>query len=417
MPATVTGQRDLVAGALAFVGLREPRRAHKTVAMISGLTSVYVHFPWCARKCPYCDFATRGVDAATIPHDAYADAVVAELALRSDALAGRTLASVFFGGGTPSLWSGAALGRVLSAIRSAFDAEVADLEVTAECNPSSLDEEKARRFAAAGVNRLSLGVQSLRDERLRFLGRLHDREGALRALRIARAAVPRVSGDLMFGMPDQTAAALRDEITEMLDEGLDHVSAYALTIEPGTQFGTLHQLGKLRVAREDDYAAMFEVAERAFADAGLDHYEVSNYARPGQEARHNLHYWRGGAYLGLGAAAVELLDDAEGASRWTNRKDPDRYLRAIGEGRLELEESERLGAQDRIREALMLGLRTREGVDLRALEARVGIPWTTGRAREVARREEAGDVVEREGRLFVPRERWLRLDGIVADLF
>ncbi|MCB9620232.1 MAG: radical SAM family heme chaperone HemW [Sandaracinus sp.] len=381
------------------------------------LTSVYVHFPWCARKCPYCDFATRGVDPVSIPHEAYADAVIAELAMRADALAGRTLYSVFFGGGTPSLWSGEALGRVLAAIRSAFGAEVPDLEITAECNPSSLDDAKAQAFAAAGVNRLSLGVQSLNDERLRYLGRLHDRKGALRALAAARRAVPRVSGDLMFGMPDQTADALRDEVREMLDQGLDHVSAYALTIEPGTQFGTLLRLGKLRVAREDDYAAMFEVAERAFEDAGLVHYEVSNYARPGQEARHNLHYWRGEAYLGLGAAAVGMLDDAEGAARWTNRKDAERYMASIGEGRLDLEESERLDAQDRIREALMLGLRTSEGVDLRALEARVGLAWTTGRAREVERRMAAGDVVERDGRLFVPRERWLRLDGIVADLF
>ena len=381
------------------------------------LTSVYVHFPWCARKCPYCDFASRGVDPTTIPHEAYADAVIAEAALRRDALAGRTLASVFFGGGTPSLWSGAALGRALAAIRDAFDDEVADLEITAECNPSSLDDAKAEAFAAAGVNRLSLGVQSLRDERLRFLGRLHDRQGALRALRTARRLVPRVSGDLMFGMPDQTAEDLRDEIAEMLDEGLDHVSAYALTIEPGTQFGTLHQLGKLRVAREDDYAAMFEIAERAFGDAGLAHYEVSNYARPGEEARHNLHYWRGGAYLGLGAAAVGMLDDAEGAYRWTNRKDADRYLRAIGEARLELEESERLDAQDRIREALMLGLRTEEGVDLEALEARVGVAWTTGREKSVARRVASGDVVQVGGRLRVPKDRWLRLDGIVADLF
>ncbi|MCB9602774.1 MAG: radical SAM family heme chaperone HemW [Sandaracinus sp.] len=381
------------------------------------LTSVYVHFPWCARKCPYCDFATRGVDPVSIPHEAYADAVVAELAMRADALEGRTLYSVFFGGGTPSLWSGEALGRVLAAIRSAFGAEVPDLEITAECNPSSLDEAKAQAFAEAGVNRLSLGVQSLNDERLRYLGRLHDRQGALRALAAARRAVPRVSGDLMFGMPDQTADALRDEVREMLDQGLDHVSAYALTIEPGTQFGTLLRLGKLRVAREDDYAAMFEVAERAFEDAGLVHYEVSNYARPGHEARHNLHYWRGEAYLGLGAAAVGMLDDAEGAARWTNRKDAERYMASVGEGCLDLEESERLDAQDRIREALMLGLRTSEGVDLRALEARVGLAWTTGRTREVERRKAAGDVVERDGRLFVPRERWLRLDGIVADLF
>lgn len=392
-------------------------------------TSVYVHFPWCARKCPYCDFATvvpspasaapgRALDVvADVPHEAYADALVRELELRRDALRGRRLVSVFFGGGTPSLWEPRALGRVLRELLGAFDARVDDVEISAECNPSSLDEARAAGLAEAGVHRISLGVQSLRDEHLRFLGRLHDRAEALRAVRAAQAVVPRVSADLMFGMPGQTSEGLRAEIGELLDEGLDHVSAYALTIEPGTQFGTLHRLGRLRVADEDAYASMYEHAERAFADAGLAHYEVSNYARSGQEARHNLHYWRGGAYLGLGAAAVGMLDEGGRGFRWTNRKDPARYLRAIAEGRLEHEEEETLSAEDRIREALMLGLRTAEGVDLDALEARVAQPWIRGRERAVARRLDAGDLAREGRRLRVPRERWLRLDGIVADLF
>ncbi|MBX3246580.1 MAG: radical SAM family heme chaperone HemW [Myxococcales bacterium] len=392
-------------------------------------TSVYVHFPWCARKCPYCDFATvvpspasaapgRALDVvADVPHEAYADALVRELELRRDALRGRRLVSVFFGGGTPSLWEPRALGRVLRELLGAFDARVDDVEISAECNPSSLDEARAAGLAEAGVHRISLGVQSLRDEHLRFLGRLHDRAEALRAVRAAQAVVPRVSADLMFGMPGQTSEGLRAEIGELLDEGLDHVSAYALTIEPGTQFGTLHRLGRLRVADEDAYASMYEHAERAFADAGLAHYEVSNYARSGQEARHNLHYWRGGAYLGLGAAAVGMLDEGGRGFRWTNRKDPARYLGAIAEGRLEHEEEETLSAEDRIREALMLGLRTAEGVDLDVLEARVAQPWIRGRERAVARRLDAGDLAREGRRLRVPRERWLRLDGIVADLF
>lgn len=394
-------------------------------------TSVYVHFPWCARKCPYCDFATvvpsaapaapgRALDVvADVPHEAYADALIRELELRRGALFGRRLVSVFFGGGTPSLWDPRALGRVLREVRGAFDLHAEEVEVSAECNPSSLDEARAQGLAEAGVHRISLGVQSLRDDHLRFLGRLHDRAGALDAVRAARGAVPRVSGDLMFGMPGQTPEGLRVEIGELLAEGLDHISAYALTIEPGTQFGTLQRLGRLRVADEDAYASMYEHAEQAFADAGLAHYEVSNYARPGQEARHNLHYWRGGAYLGLGAAAVGMLESSSGhgAFRWTNRKDPARYLRAIAEGRLEYEEEESLSPDDRVREALMLGLRTSEGVDLGALEARVGQPWTRGREREVERRLRAGDLVRDGGRLAVPRDRWLHLDGIVADLF
>ena len=376
-------------------------------------TSVYVHFPWCAKKCPYCDFATRKIDVATLPHEAYADALLRELEVRRGALRGRRLTSVFFGGGTPSLWSGAALGRVLAAIRGAFEEESEALEITAESNPNSLTRARAAAFAEAGVGRLSLGVQSLDDARLRFLGRLHDRTEALTALGHAAAAVERVSADLMFGMPGQSADDLAREIDQLLEAGVRHVSAYALTIEPGTQFGELHRLGKLRVAEEEAYAQMFERAERAFEAAGFAHYEGSNYAQPGEEARHNLHYWRGGDYLGLGAAAVGCLSEADGgARRWKNTVDAGRYMEALGE-----EESETLGPQDRIREGLMLGLRMAEGVDGAALSARAGVDWRRGREAALARRLERGDVVLEGERLRVPRERWLLLDGIVADLF
>ena len=217
----------------------------------------------------------------------------------------------------------------------------------------------------------------------------------------------------MFGMPGQSADDLAREIDQLLEAGVRHVSAYALTIEPGTQFGELHRLGKLRVAEEEAYAQMFERAERAFEAAGFAHYEVSNYAQPGEEARHNLHYWRGGDYLGLGAAAVGCLSEADGgARRWKNTVDAGRYMEALGE-----EESETLGPQDRIREGLMLGLRMAEGVDGAALSARAGVDWRRGREAALARRLERGDVVLEGERLRVPRERWLLLDGIVADLF
>lgn len=373
-------------------------------------TAVYVHFPWCAKKCPYCDFATRAVEPATIDHEGYADAIARDLDARRSQLEGRRLVSVFFGGGTPSLWSGAALGRTLQAIRGAFAEAVDDLEVTAECNPSSLDAEQAKAFAAAGINRTSIGVQSLRARHLKFLGRLHDGEGALRALRDAKATGVRVSADLMFGMRDQRDVLA--DVDVLIDEGLDHVSAYALTIEAGTQFGTLQRLGKLETADEDDYARMFLEAESRFAAAGLEHYEVSNYARPGEEARHNQHYWRGGDYLALGAAAVGCLTDEGGARRWRNVSDPERYLADPGE-----EWSEALGAEERIQEALMLGLRTTEGVDLDRLAERVGADPRAGRERALERGLERGDLRLEGSVLTIPRERWLRLDGIVAELF
>lgn len=375
------------------------------------LTSVYVHFPWCARKCPYCDFATRRVEV--IPHVAYADAILRELEARAAALEGRRLFSIFLGGGTPSLWDPAQIARVIGAVRDAFSATIDEVEITAEANPSSLSSEQLEGFAEAGVNRLSVGVQSLRDEHLGFLGRLHDRAAALAALERAVATFGRVSADLMFGMPDQTLDAWSQDVRELLQVGVEHVSAYALTIEPGTQFGALHRLGKLRVASEDDYAAMFERVRAVMADHGLEHYEVSNYARPGARARHNEHYWRGGDYLGLGAAAVGCLTEGPGrAVRYKNEVRDERYIEAGGESEREL-----LTGDDLVREGLMLGLRTRDGVDVEALSARAAQDWRRGRERAVAARLDRGDLVLEGSRLRVPAERWLWLDGIVADLF
>lgn len=380
-----------------------------------------MHFPWCERKCPYCDFASLKLAAEDVPDEAYADAVKQELGLRAPALGGRRLVSIFFGGGTPSMWSGRALGGVVRAIRDAFDEESEDLEVTAECNPASLSRAKAAAFYEAGVGRLSVGVQATTDHRLHYLGRLHDGAGALRALRDAVAEMPRVSADLMFGTPKQTVASLEQEITQVLETGIEHVSAYSLTIEQGTQFGELYRLGRLEVATEDRYAELFEAAERHFDGLGLGHYEVSNYAEEGAESRHNMHYWQGGAYLGLGAGAVGCLMERPGvARRWRNEPLPERYIAGCaGGGALSaIEESEeRLDGPAMVREAWMLGLRTERGVDTASTAARAGVDPLVGRERVVERRLAQGDL-EREGaRLFVPRARWLALDGIVADLF
>jgi len=376
-----------------------------------------VHFPWCIKKCPYCDFASLKIDPATLPHARYADAVLAELNRRRSTLGGRELVSVFFGGGTPSLWEPGELGRVLAAIVAAFDHVSPDLEITVECNPSSLDRDRAAEFVAQGVSRLSIGVQALDDEHLQYLGRAHDGLLAIQAVEGALTKAPRVSADLMFGMPGQTEGALERAIKRLLDLGIEHVSAYSLTIEPGTQFGELHRVGKLRVAAEDDVAGMFCAAEGAFQERGLDHYEVSNYAKKGQEARHNQHYWRGGSYLGLGAAAVGCLDDGPGAAlRWRNEPDPENYMSRSGTDQLETFE-EHLGPQEIVREALMLGLRTREGMNLSATASRAGVDPFGGRQTAIARRIGRGDVVHDGPWLRVPTARWLHLDGIVADLF
>jgi oxygen-independent coproporphyrinogen-3 oxidase len=375
-------------------------------------TSAYVHFPWCLQKCPYCDFASATIRRPEVPHTAYADAVLRELDLRAAVTGTGPLESIFFGGGTPSLWEPRELGRVLRAIRGAFGSRDEDLEITVECNPSSLDQRRAAELREAGVNRLSIGVQSLDAQRLRFLGRLHDGPGAIAALRSALAEMPRVSADLMFGMPEQTPQDFLAELSQLLELGLTHLSVYALTIEPQTQFGELHRKGRLQLAKEDAYADTFLATEALLAEHGFEHYEVSNYAKPGQTSRHNQHYWRGGDYLGLGCAAVGCID----RKRSRNQPKPERYLASPDLATLEAE-SETLDAQAIIREGLMLGLRTSEGVDLAELERRTGVDPREGREREIARLLDQGRLTLQNEKLRVPHASWLQLDGIVTDLF
>ncbi|HET8935056.1 MAG TPA: radical SAM family heme chaperone HemW [Polyangiales bacterium] len=380
-------------------------------------TAVYVHFPWCLQKCPYCDFASASIRRSEVPHSAYADAVLRELAWHAERGQLGELRSVFFGGGTPSLWAAEELGRVLGAIKAAFASHAADLEVTVECNPSSLDSDKARALADQGVNRLSVGVQALDGDRLRYLGRMHDAEGALRALRSAQAAVPRVSGDLMFGTPGQPAASFLNEVTQLVDLGLSHLSIYALTIEPNTQFGELHRKGRLPLAKDDDYADTFSAIESLLEQNGFSHYEVSNYARPGQTSQHNQHYWRGGDYLGLGCAAVGCITERPGhARRVRNQPLPAAYAEAKDLDAL-CSESEVLDGTALVREALLLGLRTEEGVNLVRTAERSGIDPLKGRERALKRALERGNVVIENNHLRVPKTRWLHLDSIVTDLF
>ncbi len=380
--------------------------------------SVYVHFPWCLQKCPYCDFASATIRRNEVPHRDYADAILRELSWRAPQVAGAALASVFFGGGTPSLWDPRELGRVLAAIRSTFAPQAPDsCEVTVECNPSSLDQAKAAGLRAAGVNRLSIGVQSLDDARLRFLGRLHDGAGALAALRAAQAEMPRVSADLMFGSPGQTAADFWSELSRVLELGLSHVSAYALTIEPQTQFGELHRKGKLTLAKDEVYAETFLANADKLAQLGFAHYEVSNFAKEGETSRHNQHYWRGGDYLGLGSAAVGCMSTGTGRGRrYKNDPNPGGYTERSGARNVETFEED-LDAQAIVRERLMLGLRTREGVSLGELAARTGCDPLVGRERAVTRAQALGNVVIEGDALRVPHERWLHLDAIVAALF
>lgn len=384
---------------------------------------VYVHFPWCLQKCPYCDFFSLATERPSIPHVAYADAVLRELERRASEL-GETpaLGSVFFGGGTPSLWEPRELGRVLRRILELFPAR-GRVEITAECNPSSFDERRAAELLDAGVNRVSLGAQSLDAERLAFLGRLHDGAGALAAVRTAlRAGFSRVSADLIFGVAGQSPEAARDEVKTVADLGTTHLSAYALTIEPGTRFGQLARAKSLPLLADDLVARSFEVVAETLAASGFEQYEISNFARDAHYAEHNLAIWRGGTYVGLGAGAWGTVRLSDGLRRYRNAPAVERYQDATAAAPLWevsplVSDAERIGPATSEVERLLLGLRLAEGVDLDALSRATGIDARTPvreRAIEKLVREER--LVRDGARVRIPKRAWLFADAVIRDL-
>jgi len=383
----------------------------------------YVHFPWCVRKCPYCDFVSFEQDRGDIDHRGYADAVIRELDSRADDWAAKTLATVFFGGGTPSLWQPSELGRVLARLKEHFAHDADELEVSVECNPNSLDEARARALRDVGVNRLSVGVQGLDQERLAFLGRLHDSDEGLAAVRAALGSgMPRVSADLIYGVAGgrtqspETAAA---EAAAVAALGVEHVSAYALTIEPPTRFGELQRQGRLPIMRDEGLADSFVAVGAALAEHGLQRYEVSNFAKPGAHCRHNLGYWHGDDYLGLGVGAWGTQSRADGSAlRERNPPTPEKYLAQVTNGIREPHERDELSPEARLRERIMLGLRLSEGLDLEGAAAPLGLdPWGNGRRERVDKLVEAERLERRGGHIRVPEAALLFADGIAAELF
>jgi oxygen-independent coproporphyrinogen-3 oxidase len=380
-------------------------------------------------KCPYCDFVSYARSATSLEderaHERYADAVLRELERRAPSIEGRRIESVFFGGGTPSLWEPRQLGRVVRGVRDSLSC-ADEVEVTVECNPTSIDRPRAEALVREGVNRVSIGVQSLRDDRLRFLGRLHDATQGLQATRDALSVVPRVSADLIFGLPGQTPAEAVREASELADLGLSHVSCYQLTIEAGTRFGELARRGRLPLADDGAVAESFLAIDEALVGRGFAHYEVSNYARPGQSARHNLGYWRGDEYLGLGCAAVGFVRTGRGEGlRYRNDLAPDRYIDAatgpLPEGIAPPAANlpvERLDAPTLMRERIMLGLRVEEGIDVAAAGEELGLAgWTPARERAAEWLVHRGRVVREGTRLRIPRAARLWTDDTAARLF
>jgi len=330
---------------------------------------LYVHWPFCLSKCPYCDFNSHvreRIDSALWQH-----ALLRELEHYGRLTEGRRLTSVFFGGGTPSLMPPEVVDALLAQLEEYWTLDP-DLEVTLEANPTSAEAQRFAGFAAAGVNRLSIGVQALEDEALRFLGRQHSAEEALAAVDLARRAVPRFSFDLIYARPGQTAEAWRAELRAALDLGPEHLSLYQLIIEPGTKFHAALRRGELKLLDDEMQAELYEVTGVMLEAEGLPAYEISNYARVGAECRHNLTYWRYGDYVGIGPGAHGRLT-LSGEKRATRQhRAPEIWLdRVVSTGHATQAE-ETLTRRQRLEELLMMGLRLREPIARTAFEREVG---------------------------------------------
>jgi oxygen-independent coproporphyrinogen-3 oxidase len=375
---------------------------------------VYVHWPFCAAKCPYCDFNSH-VRAHGVDQERFAAALVAEIAAMARLTPDRTVTSVFLGGGTPSLMEPATVGRVLDAVAAAWTVD-ADAEITLEANPSSVEAGRFTGYRAAGVNRVSLGVQALDDSDLRALGRLHDVAQALAAVELARATFPRLSFDLIYARPGQTVDAWEAELARAIGLAADHLSLYQLTIEPDTPFAALHAAGKLAVPDAELAADLFAATREITERAGLPAYEISNHAVPGAESRHNLVYWRYGEYVGVGAGAHGRIVQGGGLARLATvtERHPETWASLVesrGNGVISVEEIAGEVAGD---EMLLMGLRLAEGIDPERFRRLAGRRFDERRIADLL----AHGMVEvmADGRIRASRDGWFVLDAVVADL-
>ena len=328
--------------------------------------ALYIHWPFCVAKCPYCDFNSHVRDG--VDHAAWQTSLLADLRHEAELASGEALDSIFFGGGTPSLMPPALVARLLNEAEKLWGF-APGIEITLEGNPSSVEAANYAALAAAGVNRASLGIQALDDQTLRFLGRLHDADEGLRALETAQQVFSRVSFDLIYARPGQTPEAWADELERAIGFGTSHLSLYQLTIEPGTRFETMVRKGDFTPLDDDTCADLFTLTREQTAAAGLPAYEISNHARLGEESRHNLTYWRYQDYVGIGPGA----HGRRGGSATVRHKKPENWLSAVAANGHGIAESRVLGTREQAAEAMLMGLRLREGIDLAAMAARFGL--------------------------------------------
>lgn len=372
--------------------------------------ALYIHWPFCAKKCPYCDFNSHvreGVDVA-----AWQTALIADMRAEAAVAGGETLTSIFFGGGTPSLMPPALVAALLAEAERLWGF-AQGIEITLEANPSSVEAANFAALAGAGINRVSLGVQSLDDAELHFLGRLHGAEEALRALETAQAHFARVSFDMIYALPGHTPELWEDRLTRALGFGTGHMSLYQLTIEPGTRFASDMRRGRLVPLDDDEAAELFDITQALTSAGGLPAYETSNHARPGEESRHNLAHWRYQDYAGIGPGA----HGRRGGVATVRHKKPENFLGAVARQGDGIAEARALAVPEQAAEALLMGLRLVEGVDLAALGARFGLPrWGLVDEGALARLAGLGLMWVADTRIGVAPEGRGVLDALLAEV-
>lgn len=373
---------------------------------------VYVHWPFCAAKCPYCDFNSH-VRHQPVDQDRFARAFAAELATMRARTGVRTVTSIFLGGGTPSLMRPETVSAVIEAVAANWTL-AGSAEITLEANPSSVEAERFRGYRAAGVNRVSLGVQALNDRDLKFLGRLHNVTEALHAIGLAREIFPRLSFDLIYARPGQSPEAWEAELTQAIGHAADHLSLYQLTIEEGTPFHALHAARKFAIPDGEHAAELYAVTQAVTAQHGLPAYEISNHARPGAESRHNLTYWRYGEYVGVGPGAHgRFVEDGRRVVTIAERM-PERWVELVEDAGHGVTGGEVLHRDEEADEFLLMGLRLAEGIDLARYEALSG--KTLPSARLAILQEEGLVAPVGNSRLRATAAGMIVLDAVVADL-
>jgi oxygen-independent coproporphyrinogen-3 oxidase len=376
--------------------------------------ALYVHWPFCLKKCPYCDFNSHVRER--VPEAAMVGALRREMAFEAERLGARRLTSIFFGGGTPSLLAPESVAALIGDACRLF-APAEDIEITLEANPTSVEAGRFAGYRDAGVNRVSIGVQSLDDFSLRFLGREHSGRQAVAAVELGRKIFPRISFDLIYARPGQDVAGWKAELARGLELAADHLSLYQLTIEPGTKFATEYARGDFVLPGEDLAAELYDATAEAASSFGLEAYEISNYAKPGGESRHNLAYWRYGDYAGIGPGAHSRLTLGGELKAVSRHRAPEVWAEMVADKGHGVTVEEPVGTRDRAREALLMGLRLAEGISAARFLERTGVSlWDAVDAGILADCVEAGYLTVTETALVATVEGRKRLDAVLPAL-